>query len=249
VLADRQKEAIIDHGKSGHDQGNRGRMGADQLILEARAIGRRADGATSWLLHNASLEVRAGERIAVAGPSGSGKTVLLRALAMIDPLEAGRLLWHGRPIHGHAAPAFRSRVIYLHQRPTLIEGTVEANLRWPYHLQEHRRRQFSQTRVRAMLEHLGRDASFLRKRQHDLSGGEAQVVALVRALQLDPEIVLLDEPTAALDVATKRAAESWLADWLAAEPAGRAQVWVTHDADQADRVATRRLHIKDGNLV
>jgi len=224
-------------------------MSGEQSILEARKIGRRSTGASEWLLQEVSLAVSAGDRLAVVGPSGAGKTVLLRALAMIDPLEAGSLWWRGERVSGSAVPLFRSRVVYLQQRPALVDGTVEDNLRRPFQLGTHRHRRFCRARALAMLESLGRDVAFLAKGHHDLSGGEAQVVALVRALQLDPEVLLLDEPTAALDAATTRAAECWLLRWLDERPATRAHVWVTHDADQARRVAGRAVSIKAGRLV
>lgn len=223
-------------------------MHGDQLILEARQIGRRPAGATQWLLRDVSLGVRAGDRLAIVGPSGAGKTLLLRALAMIDPLDTGSLLWKGRPVSGSAVPAFRSRVMYLQQRPALVDGTVEDNLQRPFQLGVHRHRRFSREWAVAMLGALGRDPTFLAKRHHDLSGGETQVVALVRAFQLDPEVVLLDEPTASLDAATTQAAEGWLVRWLNERPATRAQLWVTHDPDQACRVAARAVPITAGRL-
>ena len=67
-------------------------------------------------------------------------------------------------------------------------------------------------------------------------------------MQLDPAVLLLDEPTASLDPATARAVEGLLDDWLAAEPDGRALVWVSHDADQARRMTGRRVYLRAGRL-
>jgi putative ABC transport system ATP-binding protein len=99
-----------------------------------------------------------------------------------------------------------------------------------------------------LLGKVDRDESFLRQRRDNLSGGEAQLVALVRALQLQPDVLLLDEPTAALDAESAAAAESLVLQWLAASPDERALVWSSHDAAQTDRVATRQLHMADGRL-
>jgi putative ABC transport system ATP-binding protein len=219
---------------------------SDGGLLEARGLGRRVPGG-EWLLHDVSLAVRPGDRVALVGPSGGGKTLLLRALAFLDPLDAGAVYWRGGPVGGGAVPAFRREVIYLHQRPSLFEGTVEDNLRLPFALKVHTGRHFDKARATGLLAALGREPSFLDKQQADLSGGEMQVTALVRALQLDPTVLLLDEPTAALDPDTARAAEALVRRWRE-EEAGRAYVWVSHDPGQALRVAGRRVRMRAGRL-
>jgi putative ABC transport system ATP-binding protein len=151
----------------------------------------------------------------VLGPSGAGKAVLLRALALLDLLDEGVILWGGQAIRCEAVPSFRSTVLYLHQRPTLFEGAVEANLRHPFSLKVHRNRRYDRDRIVNLLEQLGRDTSFLEKSHRDLSGGEAQIVALLRALQLDPTVLLLDEPTASLDRETASVIEDLLKRWHA----------------------------------
>jgi putative ABC transport system ATP-binding protein len=214
-------------------------------LIEACRIERLADG--SRLLGAVSLAVAAGDRMALLGPSGSGKTLLLRALAMLDPLQAGEIRWHGEPVAGHRIPLFRSRVIYLHQRPALLEGTVEENLRQPFSLRIHRDKQFDEARILSLLKSVGRDDSFLAKQQRDLSGGEAQLTALLRVIQLDPEVLLLDEPTAALDAEATALVESLVTGWSGRKP-NRATVWVTHNQAQARRVSTRMLQIREGRL-
>src|SRR5205807_6803377 len=136
-----------------------------------------------------------------------------RALAWLDRLDEGEIRWRSQPLRGDLIPAYRSRVIYLHQRPALFEGTVEDNLRLPFSLKAHRAGRFDRARAVARLAGLGRDPSFLDKSHRDLSGGEAQITALVRALQLDPDVLLLDEPTAALDGTAARAVERLLEHW------------------------------------
>lgn len=223
-------------------------MNSTLPLLEADAIGRRHSEGGRWLLRNITCRVWAGDRIAVVGPSGSGKTLLLRALAVLDPLDAGRIRWNGQHVRGTIVPLFRRRVVYLHQRATLLEGAVEDNLREPYSLRIHRDIHFDRQRVEAWLAKLGRDGSFLTKLHRDLSGGEAQLVALLRAIQLDPHVLLLDEPTAALDREASAAVEQLVELWFADRPEERATVWVSHDADQADRVAGSILQVHDGQL-
>ena len=224
-----------------------GRRTTDKEI-EASGIGRRDRKSGTWLIRDVSVALGFGERLGVLGPSGAGKTVLLRALARLDPLDEGSIRWQGRVVRGGDVPGYRRRVVYLHQRPALLEGTVEDNLRYPFTLEAHRGRAFDPDRAEGLLERLGRDPGFLAKNSRDLSGGESQLVGLVRAVQLDPATLLLDEPTASLDPATARAVEGMLDDWLAAEPDGRALVWVSHDADQARRMTRRRIHLRAGRL-
>lgn len=192
--------------------------------------------------------VERGQRVALVGPSGSGKTLLLRALAMLDPLDAGEVRWRGRMVPDREIPSFRSHVIYLHQRPVLAEGTVEDNLKQPFSLRTHRGRRFDRRKVVSLLESLGRNESFLSKKQSDLSGGEAQLTALLRAIQLDAELLLLDEPTSALDAEATRTVEQLVAAWLEREQGRRAFLWVSHDFDQARRVSDVVRQIRTGRL-
>jgi putative ABC transport system ATP-binding protein len=217
-------------------------------VIEVRGIGRRNPKVEGWLIRDVSFALHRGDRLAVLGPSGAGKTVLLRALAMLDPLDAGEIHWQGHAVPGRAVPSFRKQVIYLHQRPVLLDRTVEDNLRHPFMLKAHSDRRYDPERVVALLGCLNRNAAFLGKLTRDLSGGEAQIVALLRAVQLDPVVLLVDEPTASLDQATGHAVEGLLDRWLLAGHGERALVWVSHDREQAARVTGRRLFLRDGRL-
>lgn len=210
--------------------------------------GLRRLGGERVLLDDVSLSIRGGDRIAIVGPTGSGKTLLLRSLAKLDLLDAGEIQWQGTPVRGNGIPRFRSQVIYLHQRPTLIEGAVVDNLRQPFSLRVHQDLQFNRERIVRLLLSLGRDDSFLLKQQRDLSGGESQLTSLLRAIQLNPSILLLDEPTAALDTAAAIMVESLVTTWLDEMPMTRAMVWVTHDYPQALRVADRVLEMNAGRM-
>lgn len=184
----------------------------------------------------------------MAGPSGSGKTLLLRALALLDVIDGGRVLWRGRPIRNQDIPGFRCRAIYLHQRPSLLADTVEAALRQPLALAIHRRREFNRPWIVERLAFLGRDEKFLEQKVANLSGGEMQIAALLRAVQLEPDVLLLDEPASALDPKTAAAVEQWLTAWIGELPDARAMIWVTHDVNQANRVANRTLQMENGHL-
>jgi putative ABC transport system ATP-binding protein len=223
----------------------------DTPLLEARAIVRRDAPRDQVLLHTASLALHAGDRAAITGPSGSGKSVLLRALALLDPLDGGDVRWHGNPISRHAMPRYRRNVAYVRQRPAMLDGTVEDNLRYPYSLRVYRDVSFDRERAAALVRAAGRSDDFLARRASELSGGEAQIAALVRVLQLEPEVLLLDEPTASLDPESSRAIESLVLAWFQAGDGGttqRAAVWVSHDLAQAQRVSNRHLTMRAGVL-
>ena len=222
---------------------------APQSQIDVIKIGRRDPKTDGWLLRDVSFAVNPGDRLGILGPSGAGKTVLLRALAMLDPLDTGTIHWNGRPIRGDAVPAYRKQVIYLHQRPALFEGSVEDNLRYPFTLKVHQGERFDRGRAIDFLASLGRDIGFLDKSSRDLSGGEAQIVAFVRAIEFDPLVLLFDEPTAALDRPTALRLEAAIDGWQAKRPDERALVWVGHDREQTLRMTTRKITLDAGRLV
>ncbi|MEO1002782.1 MAG: ATP-binding cassette domain-containing protein [Cyanobacteria bacterium J06638_7] len=194
------------------------------------------------LWRDLGLTLQAGDRIGLVAPSGQGKTLLLRSLALLEPLQAGALSLRGCPPAAWGLPAWRARVCYLSQRPVAHAGTVEDNLRRVWAFSSQRRRGVWQPqRIRHWLTRLGRNGGFLGYRAERLSGGELQMLALLRALQLDPEVLLLDEPSASLDMATSLALEALLCDWLAAGQ--RACVLASHDPGQISRFTSGRLEL------
>jgi putative ABC transport system ATP-binding protein len=217
-------------------------------FLEADKIGRRAPSADKWLLRDVSVRVDPGARVAIVGPSGSGKSLLLRALALLDPIDQGSIRWRGSPADSEGMPAYRRQVMYLHQQPAIFEGNVEENLRQPFALRIHAQTRFEKDFVTDLLGTVGRPPDFLRKSSTELSGGERQIVVLIRAMQLRPNILLLDEPTAALDKEIKQAVEQLLEKWLGESRDERALVQVSHDPEEVERIAQQVLHMEGGLL-
>lgn len=211
--------------------------------LEARNLVRRSDDG-SVLLDDVSVSVHAGERWAVTGPTGAGKTLFLRALALLDPIDSGEILWNGQPVLD--VPRYRRQVIYLQQRPAIIEGTVETNLQLPFEFKVNRDMTYDRERCLSMLAALNLGESFLSKKSADLSGGESQITAILRALLLTPSMLLLDEPTAALDSKSTELVEQLVTNWFQESPGERAFLWVTHDTEQARRLADKHLTMNNG---
>jgi putative ABC transport system ATP-binding protein len=220
----------------------------DVPLVLADGIVRRDARRAQTLLQPTTLALHAGDRIAITGPSGSGKSVLLRALALLDPLDAGRIMWHGATVQRTAIPRYRRNVAYLRQRPALLDGTVEDNLRYPFELRTYRDVRFDRARAASLAAQAGRADGFLDQSASELSGGEAQITALIRVLQLAPEVLLLDEPTASLDPESSQAIEALVRAWFDADPGRHASVWVSHDPAQAARMSERHLTMRAGTL-
>jgi putative ABC transport system ATP-binding protein len=207
-------------------------------MLSATGLGRRiGDG---WIWRGVDVELETGENLALIGPTGAGKSLLLRCLAGLDAADEGRIAIDNKPLDERQMPAYRARVVYLHQRPALWEGTVEDNLQAVFRLAAHRSKGYDRSVVIRWLEAFDRDAGFLEKDAADLSGGEAQIVALTRALSVEPSVLLLDEPSASMDATATEQAEELVARWVAEAP-GRASMWTSHDVAQVERVADRTL--------
>ncbi len=216
-------------------------------LLELRGLGRLAvDG--RWLLKDIELMLQAGQRLAVAGPTGAGKTLLLRAIARLDPIDQGELRWRGKSVFGKAVPLYRRQAIYLHQRPSLVEGTVEDNIRLPFGFRSQRGKTYSRAGVLDCLAAVSRDETFLSRSSRDLSGGEMQIVALLRAIQLQPDLLLLDEPTAALDEAATLLIEGLVDRWWRDAAEHAALIWVSHNRDQIRRIADSVLQMREGRI-
>lgn len=220
----------------------------DLPLVDAQDISRRDPQSGQILLHPTRFALCAGDRVAVTGPSGSGKSVFLRSLALLDPLDSGRICWHGKAVERAQIPRYRRNVAYIRQRPAILDGTVEDNLRYPYSLKVYRDVRFDRARAASLAIKAGRGEDFLDKRASELSGGEAQIAALIRVLQLAPEVLLLDEPTASLDPESSHAIEGLVEAWFGADDTPRAWVWVSHDPAQAKRVSRRHLVMRAGVL-
>lgn len=188
------------------------------------------------------LAVAPGETVTVVGPSGAGKSTLLRLLCRLDEPTGGTVRLDGVDYRELDPTDLRTRVGMVPQEPALRGGTVRENVTIGPRL---RGESVEPGRVGALLDRVGL-AGYVDRETTDLSGGEAQRVAVARTLIGDPEVLLLDEPTASLDPAAQAGIERLLEELLT--EADRTVVLVTHDQEQADRIADRVLRVVDGRI-
>ncbi len=194
-------------------------------------------------LHLISLEVARGERVVLLGPSGEGKTSLLRAIAGLTPVSAGRIQVGDLDVT-HMSAESRGTV-YLHQTPVLFPHlSVEANVAFPLTIRRVPAAERTRT-VHTLLErlHLGELA---KRAPHTLSGGQKHRVALARALAAKPNVLLLDEPLSALDPVLRRDVRDAIREAHAESDAGL--LLVTHDLDDATSLGDRLAIMLDRTI-
>lgn len=211
------------------------------------------------VLHDVSVAVAPGEVLAVVGPSGTGKTTLLRLLAAFEPPDSGTVTWEGTDVWSLSEAerlAVRRRTGMVFQEPSLFNAPVHRNVTYGLRVRESWTERLRRglrglvgtrtpDRARDALETVGLDD---RADQNalSLSGGEAQRVAFARALAVDPQVVLLDEPTSNLDPRNTAVLEGAVSR---ARDRGVGCVVATHDMHQAERLSDRVAVVLDGELV
>lgn len=191
-----------------------------------------------WAVRDVSARVPEHGVTVVVGPSGAGKSTLLRLCNRLEVPSEGRVCFRSADVQQLDPMALRRRVGMVSQRPVLFGGSVRDNLRVA--LPRADDDAFADALSRVAL-----DPSFLSRPGTELSGGEAQRVCLARTLVTGPDVLLLDEPTAALDAGPRHAFER-LARALAEN--NIPILWVTHDLEQMRRIADRVLVLVDGRL-
>ena len=183
-----------------------------------------------------SLSIPSGST-ALLGPSGSGKSTLLRLLNRLADPDEGTVRFHGTDVRELDPLELRRRVGLVPQLPAPVPGSVTDNVEFGPRLEG---REVDPERP---LRLAGLDPSFLERDASRLSVGEQQRVMLARTLALEPEVLLLDEPTASLDAAATTAVEQALRNLRDVS-----LVLVTHDAGQAERLAERTIHLEEGRV-
>ncbi len=217
---------------------------AAQLIYQLENLTQTYNGRT--VLQVDQLEIYAGEILALVGPSGAGKSTLLRLLNFLEKPAGGALTFEGNLLNGTIPPLdMRRKVTTVFQSPVLLNRSVAANVAYGLKV----RGQGKKVIDRAVAEALSRVGleQLAQASARTLSGGEAQRVALARALVVQPDVLLMDEPTANLDPYNVKLIEEIVTTVNRAR--GVTVVLVTHNVFQAKRLAHRTAFLLDGRLV
>ncbi len=191
-----------------------------------------------------SLDIQRGETLAVVGPNGAGKSTLLLALARLLNPARGEIIYDGKSLMQRNELEYRRKISFVFQAPLLMDMTVEQNVALGLKFRSTPKEEI-QARIGKWAKQLDIE-SLLKRRAGQLSGGEAQRVSLARAFVLEPELMLLDEPFAALDPPTRAKLIEDLSVLLKED--SRTAVFVTHNLNEATKLSHRIAVIVDGVL-
>lgn len=190
------------------------------------------------------LTIRDGEVMAVVGPNGAGKSTLLLTLARLLKPEEGEILFNGRRVEAEPDTIYRRRIALVMQDPLLFDTSVFDNVASGLRFRGIPKDEIRQ-RVPLWLERLG-VAHLAKRRANQLSGGEAQRVSLARAMVLEPQLLLLDEPFSALDPPTRSRLLEDLG--LLLEKTASTTIFVTHDMAETNQFSGRMAIIIGNRL-
>ncbi len=210
-------------------------MSAAQIGLDAVSVQLGAQAA----LAGVSLRIEAGERVALVGANGSGKSTLLRTLHGLVPPTQGQV---------QQAPGVRQAMLF--QRPHLLRLSALNNVALGLWLDRARGLRWSAAKALALqaLQRVGL-LSVAQQNGRQLSGGQQQRLALARAWARQPDVLLLDEPTASLDPHAKREVEALMAEFACAPERPLTLVWASHNLGQVKRLATRVIYLEFGQVM
>ena len=204
-------------------------------------------------VQDVSFDLRPGETLAVVGESGCGKSTLARLLVRLEQPTSGRVVFRGRDVAGFGRRdlrRFRSKVQVVFQdpysslNPTMTVGQLVTEPWGIHHTVPRRERR---ARAEALLESVGVDAGYYQRRPSELSGGERQRIGIARALALEPEVVVCDEPASALDVSVQAQILTLLEELQ--ERLGLAYVFISHDLSVVRYLAHRVAVMYLGRVV
>jgi tungstate transport system ATP-binding protein len=196
------------------------------------------------VLNIESLEIQRGETLGVVGPNGAGKSTLLLTLAQLLKPARGEIRFDGKPLYDLDELEYRRKISFVFQSPLLLDMTVKENVALGLKFRGAPKEQ-AKVEAAKWMKSLGVEALSAR-RAGSLSGGEAQRVSLARAFVLNPELMLLDEPFAALDPPTRVKLLDDLSALLAEDH--RTAVFVTHNLNEAAKLSHRVAVMINGRV-
>ncbi|MDP8238155.1 MAG: ATP-binding cassette domain-containing protein [Candidatus Hatepunaea meridiana] len=209
------------------------------IELQNISISVRSSTGVSQLADGINLTLNPGTLIPIIGPSGCGKSTLLKSIVKLNPVTTGEIYILGKSVNSYSVPELRTKCIYLHQYPILFSGTVEANLVMPFTFKIIKQEKPERSKLIDILNDVGLPEEILEAPTVNLSGGEAQRIALARAMLVSPSVLLLDEPTASLDVDSADIIINTITKWVKENKQG--VIWVVHERDVIEKVGVDPL--------
>ncbi|NJR65928.1 MAG: ATP-binding cassette domain-containing protein [Leptolyngbyaceae cyanobacterium CRU_2_3] len=219
-------------------------MTSSQLVLDRVSL--HASMGNQMLLEDISCKISQGDRVAIVGASGSGKTSLLRLLNRLSEASQGKILFEDQEIRQIPVISLRQQISLVSQESKLLGMTVRQALSYPLELRGMSK-QFIQQRMLTWMEQLHIPQDWLERTEVQLSGGQRQMVAITRALMVQPKIVLLDEPTSALDAGRSQHLIHVLIQ--TSQTQQMTLLMVNHQLDLAQEFCTHLLHLRQGKLL
>ncbi len=218
---------------------------AEQPILELCGAAFAYPGGRS-VFQGAGFALPKGSLTLVKGPSGAGKSTLLRLLNRLEEPTRGAVLYRGRPLSKYPPPVLRREISYLQQTPILLDSSVRDNLLLPFSFQANQDKpRPNDNTLRARMTEFLLEGVSLADNAATLSVGQKQRLCLIRALLLSPSVLLLDEPTAALDPESRSIVEN-AAETLCLE--GVTVVMAGHQEYVPRHVPPTLLEVRDGTI-
>lgn len=194
------------------------------------------------ILSGINFNVEQGDCISIVGQSGSGKSTLLKLCSDLIQATSGEIIYRGKSYNDYNPLELRRKISYCVQLPYLFGNTVLDNLEFPFKI---RKKEIDKDRVLYLMNRFNLDESFLEKNVTSLSGGEKQRVSLIRNLIFEPDIILLDEVTAALDKENAKIVEAYIKEL---NSNGITVLWITHSKEQSEGIFNKRITIDGGKL-
>ena len=217
------------------------------MLLDVQGLAKRYDHGGSMIVKDISFMVDRGETLAIFGDSGSGKSTIGQVVAGLFPATEGTILFDGQPLKWPYRGELRRRVQILFQHPEVAfdpRMRLFDSMREPYHFLK---KDFSRKGLCDYLERFGIYDEHLDRRPSELSGGELQRLALARVMLLDPDFLVLDEPTSMLDVISQAQMIHLLRDLQQERDLG--YLFISHDWTLCQNFCTAIRPLKEGQLL
>jgi D-methionine transport system ATP-binding protein len=219
---------------------------SSSAVLQLEGVSIAARVGSAYLLQDISFAVFRGDRACILGPSGAGKTTLLRLLNRLSEPTAGSIIFNHRDFRQIPVRQLRQQIVLVPQEPKLLGMTPQEALAYPLVLQQLPKQEVQQ-RVEKTRERLRIPQEWLDRDELQLSLGQRQLVAITRALVMQPTILLLDEPTSALDAGRAFQLLEILTQMASSDEI--TILMVNHQLELAQQFGDHVLYLHDGQLI